>query len=261
MKIWSKTSDWDLVLPPSRPNDFQLGLIRNMLLRYDLSTIRVGILGSTPEFRDLLCELNIKTIVVFDKSIDFYKKMSDYRIYDNQEIFVNGNWLDTLSQYSGYFDVLLSDLTAGNIPYDERKKFHTLIANSLKNSGVFIDKCLTNENGLLSLEEIERKYNNLSTNLVNVNNFSCEAIFCSELQKENGIIDTTKIYEKLRNKFMNNKRILKFIELAHFITPENCVWYYGKDKIDYVTGLSLVQKNDLPETVYYNRAWLFFWKK
>ena len=261
MKIWSKTSDWDLVLPPSRPNDFQLGLIRDKLSKYDLSTIHVGVLGSTPEFRDLLCELKIKTVVVFDKSIDFYKKMSDYRTYDNQEIFINGNWLDALPQYTAYFDILLSDLTAGNISYVERKKFYTLIANSLKINGMFIDKYLTNENGLLSLDEIEQKYNKLSTNLINVNNFSCEAIFCSELQNESEIIDTTKIYDKLKNRFINNKKILKFVELAHLVTPENCVWYYGKDKIDYVTDLSLVQKIDLPETVYYNRAWLYFWGK
>jgi hypothetical protein len=261
MKIWSKHSTWDFVLPPSRPDDFQLGLIRETVLKYDSSTICVGILGSTPEFRDLLYELNVKNIIVFDKSEDFYKKMSDYRIYTNSEIFVKGNWLNTLPEYNNYFDILLSDLTAGNVPYSERKKFYSLIAQSLKSNGRFIDKYLTNENGLLSLNEIDRKYSNLSINFININNFSCEAIFCSELQKEKAIIDTTCIYKKLKNRFQDNKRILKFIELAHFITPENCVWYYGKDSTDYI-DLSLEKKCDLVKnSAYYDRAWLFFWKK
>jgi len=260
MKIWSHDSTWNLVLPPSRPNDFQLSIIKNKIksLPYDAN---VAVLGSTPEFRDLLFETNISNIYVFDKSIEFYKKMSSQRIYDNAEIFVSGNWLETLNGFNSYFDMVLSDLTAGNIEYEMRREFYRLIIRLLKENGCFIDKHLTNENGLLTLNEIQFKYSNLPVNLATVNDFSCEAIFCSELQAIPEVIDTTRIYRLLNKCFHKNKRLQKFVELAHLITPRDCFWYYGKSNIDYVEDMELEYKSTLSNTVYQNRAYVYIWRK
>jgi hypothetical protein len=260
MKIWSSTSDWELVLPPSRPTDFQLNIIKGKLELLPQDA-KVAILGSTPEFRDLLWEMNIPNIFVFDKSIDFYQKMSQLRVYNNNEIFVTGDWLDTLCGFHKCFDMVLSDLTAGNIEYKKRKQFYSLIVNSIRENGFFIDKYLTNENGLLTLDEIKDKYTNLLVNLATVNDFSCEAIFCSELQTIARIIDTTKIYQLLNEHFKDNKRIQKFIDLSHYVTPEDCFWYYGNSSVDYIEQLTLECRHTLSDTVYQDRAYIYVWKK
>jgi len=172
LKIWSSESDWDLVLPPSRPNEYQLDIIRKIVSERKSDDLKVAILGCTPEFRDLLCELGVEHIYLFDKSVDFYQKMSTYRIFDNAEIFVQGNWLDTLPNFFRFFDFVLSDLTAGNVDYSNRKKFHELIENVLSPRGVFIDKNLTNEKGLITIADIAHKYEQLPVNLSTVNDFS-----------------------------------------------------------------------------------------
>ena len=261
MIIWSLESTWELVLPPSRPCENQLKIINGYISKLNPKKICVAILGSTPEFRDLIFELGIKNTYVFDKSSDFYEKMSTQRVYNNQEQYINGDWLYTLRNYKNYFDVVLSDLTAGNIDYSNREIFYNLIKDCLKSEGLFIDKYLSNKYGLISLAEIREKYSKKPINLRTVNDFSCEAIFCSELQSQTGIIDTTKIYSQLSSAFHDNKRLLKFIELSHYITPNDCVWYYGDSRIKYINGLELISKTTLYKTAYENRAWIYVWKK
>lgn len=259
MKIWSKDSDWEYVLPPSRPNKFQLDIVEDRIKLLPCDA-KVAILGSTPEFRDLAYQMEISNIYIFDKSVDFYQKSSKMRVYNNSEILIKGDWLETLGNYKGCFDLILSDLTAGNIEYGKRSLFYQLIGLALKKDGIFIDKYLTNEQGVLTLDEIEKKYSTIPINLATVNDFSCEAIFCSELQKAFGIIDTTMIYKQLSQRFCKNERLLKFIELAHYITPEECIWYYGKE-IDYIDDLTLEVRKTLVGTAYENRAWIYIWKK
>lgn len=260
MKIWSSVSDWELVLPPSRPNAFQLDNIKNIIKNLPKKS-NIAILGSTPEFRDLLFECGFYNIYIFDKSIDFFQKMSSQRIYNNSEVLITGDWVETLKKYDGHFDVILSDLTSGNVQYSKRKLFYKLIEKCLKKDGLFIDKYLTNEYGLLSLDEIENKYSHLPINLNTINDFSCEAIFCSELQEELQVVDTTQIYQLLYKRFSKNERIKKFVDLAHYITPDSCCWYYGKKKVYYIENLLLLHKFPLINTAYENRAWLYIWQK
>jgi hypothetical protein len=187
--------------------------------------------------------------------------MSLLKAYDNNENFIMGDWLETLNKFNNSFDMVLSDLTAGNLEYEKRKQFYSLIVNSIKGGGFFIDKYLTNEKGLLTIDEIENKYVNFPINLVTANDFSCEAIFCSELQKKVEIIDTTKVYQFLNEYFSRNKRIQKIIDLAHYVTPEGCCWYYGKSKTDYIENMSLECRYTLSDTVYQDRAYIYIWEK
>src|SRR5947209_2660378 len=119
---WDAMVHWDLVLPPSRPSHPQLECIRATLQNVDRAA-PVAVLGSTPEFRDLLHECHFRQIYVLDKNRTFYGKMSNVRIYRNPEIFLHGEWLELLPQHSGKFSVILSDLTSGNIPYTQRGCF------------------------------------------------------------------------------------------------------------------------------------------
>lgn len=222
------SDNWKYVLPPSRPSETELQRIRSLLFNINRKTA-IAILGSTVEYRDLLKELGFKCIYVFDKNRDFYNLSKTWCAYDTlDEVFIEGDWLTTLGSYSELFGVILSDLTMGNIDYSYRNEFHRKIHNALINNGYFIDKVLINALPYLPLSFIREKYSQLPLNLITANCFSCEALFCSELLKDDNI-DTTKFYNILRTEFSESPKLLKLIEMSLLITPEKCVWHYGRE--------------------------------
>lgn len=219
-------SNWEYVLPPSRPSVSELERIRALLVRED-KDIPVAILGSTIEFRNLLHEMNFRNIYIFEKNPDFYKWTNSWIIdgLENENI-VCGDWLDTIKGYKDAFAIVLSDLTMGNIDYIYRKDFYTAIYNSIHPSGLFVDKVLTHCIPHIPIDFLEKQYQQMPLNLESVNRFSCEVLFCSDLLNNN-IVDTTTFYDILRKRF-KSPLLLKYVEKCHLITPEGCVWYYGK---------------------------------
>jgi len=257
--------NWQYVLPPSRPSIAELQRIRLLLFSIDRK-LPIAILGSTVEYRDLLREMEFEYIFVFDKNRDFYNMSKTWCAYDtSSEIFIEGDWLTTLGNYVNHFGVVLSDLTMGNTNYSSRFDFYRLIYQTIVLGGYFIDKVLTNDMPYIPLSLICEKYSQLPLNLLTANYFSCEALFCSELLND-GCIDTTKFYNILRLEYSGSAKLLKLIDLSHLITPEDCVWYYGKEwytlESDYTSFYTeSPYYMDLPDSPYYGRLKHYFNKK
>lgn len=258
MNTWNEImANWVYVLPPSRPSKIELERIRIVSTRYNHEE-PVAVLGSTIEYRDLLYEIGFKQVYVFEKNLEYHDSVGRWKIYEcKNEFLVEGDWLNTLRNYKGMFNIILSDLTMGNINYDNRNAFYTDISIALKPGGVFIDKVLTHSENLITIDEIENKYNNMPVNILTANMFSCEALFCSELLKS-GVVDTTKFYSVLRDKYKNNNRLLRIVDMSHLISPENCIWYYGKpwqelEKDYHVHFKSHIYFDDEINSPYYGR--------
>jgi hypothetical protein len=176
---WDLMKNWRQLIPPSRPSSEQLAYLVLFASKFDKSR-PVAVLGSTMEFRDLLYELGFQNIFVFDRNEWFYENSSIERIYKNKEVFVHGDWLETLQAHPTKFELIVSDLTSGNIPYEQRKKFYFDIENGLVEGGHFFDKVLTHQS-FLSVKSLIEKYERMPVNNLSVNYFSCEFLFCSEL--------------------------------------------------------------------------------
>lgn len=261
---WNLMTNWNYVLPPSRPSDRQLHDIALHCSKVKKDA-DVAVLGSTMEFRDLLFELGFENIFVFERNNDFYEFTCNNRIFKNKEQLVFGNWLETLPSYSNKFSLILSDLTSGNISYNKRSEFYYLIETALKQDGIFCDKVLTHSNEFPSHKELLKKYETLSLNWININRFNCELIFLSDLLKIKYEVDTTMFYDLLL-KETTSKRVLKFIERAMMITPKDFVWHYGKNwnelKTSYCTGLNLQSQTDEEKgSPYYPNLKHFTFKK
>lgn len=226
MDNWDLMRHWSLVLPPSRPSASQLSKIRTTLQEAP-KTGAVAVLGSTPEFRDLFHELGFPNIFVFDRNQRFYDAMSSYRVYRNAETFVRGDWLDTLPRFANRFDCILSDLTSGNVPYVLREQFYLAIEMALAPSGYFFDKVLTHERPLLLVDDLMKKYALLPMNLLHINYFSSEMLFCSELLGHDAIVDSSRFYATL-DRLVTNERVRAFAQHAKDITPPGCRWWYGR---------------------------------
>lgn len=256
MDTWDQMKTWELVLPPSRPSAEQLAHI--VTLTRDVNRLEpVAVLGSTPEFRDLLYEQGFRNIHIMERNTSFYDAMSQVRVYRNPELLIEGDWRETLADCSGRFALILSDLTMGNIPYEDRVRFFTLISRSLSKSGLFCDKVLTHPGPNLSVERLIEKYAKLPLNLIHINYFSCEMFFCSELVDLGEIVDSSYFYSIL-DKRVQHERVRAFLREAKKITPEGCKWYYGRRwyrlEPEYCPDLRrLAVDEDEPSSPYFGR--------
>jgi hypothetical protein len=265
MDTWDLMQNWHLVLPPSRPSAAQLNRIRSRIHAVP-RTAPVAVLGSTPEFRDLLYECGFQHIFVLDRNLAFYKAMSEIRIYQYPEKLIEGDWMQTLSGFRGEFALILSDLTSGNIPYASRGEFYSLITDALRQGGLFCDKVLTHPGRNLSFHVLVEKYSNLPLNLMYVNYFSCEMLFCSELLDLEQLVDTSLFYSIL-DREVDNKRVRAFAEGAKkMVTPANCIWHYGQKwhalKMEYCPDLEVVsEEEDEVSSPYYGRLRFYVLQK
>ena len=227
MSDWKNMDQWYTVLPPSRPTLEELNRIELYLDNIERNE-PIAILGSTPEFRELIFRLGFEKRFIIDKSKDFYQRMGKLipNSVQSNEFFLNGEWTNILGEYNEYFKVILSDLTMGNIPYNEREAFYSNLSKSLSKGGLFIDKVLAFDFTIPSLYDLFDKYEKMPINLRTINDFSSEVLFCSELVKKKNIVDSTEFYQIIREGNYSEK-IKFFADAAHMITPEGFTWGYG----------------------------------
>jgi hypothetical protein len=257
---WNLMQHWDLVLPPSRPSATQLARIKSQIRDLDRSR-PVAILGSTPEFRDLLFECGFQEIYVLEKHLRFLAAMSALRVYKNTERVIEGDWLTTLPTLKGKFALILSDLTSGNIPYNIRSQFYGLITRALTEGGLFCDKVLTHPGQHIPLSSLVEKYAELPLNLHYVNHFSCEALFCSELLDIERTVNSSLFYSILDER-IQNERVRAFTKHAQKITPLGFVWWYGRKWEEVADSYcreleTIALHEDEPSSPYYGRLKMF----
>ena len=226
---WSTFERWDLVLPPNRPTDRFLKVVRDILERHS-PPLRAAVLGSTPEFRDLLAQCGAMETIVFDRDLPFHRRTTEMTLplTRTTERLVLGDWLETLPDHEAAFDFLLSDLTAGNVPYSSRAQFYASIRRALRPGGIFVDRLLLHDFELLPLDRLDRKYRKRGRNLRSYNDFSSEYLFCSELLKGQESVDSSEFYGHLSQRFHDDEQLNALWHGAHLVTPEGAFWHYGR---------------------------------
>lgn len=221
--VWSNMLAWNLVLPPNRPNHLNLNLLKLTIGNRERKE-RVCILGSTPEYRQIL-RRHFPQITIIDNSQEFFEISSGIvgKHYTEEVIFKD--WLTALVEYEESFDIILSHYTHGNISYNDRAKFFGLISKALKPDGIFFD-CVFQPIDLFSQDDIERKFKNALPNLRAANDLNCIGVFQGQHIEENGLIDTQRAYEWLEQANFSPS-ISNVIKLTKSVTPPDLKWYYS----------------------------------
>lgn len=225
--MWDQYRRWDCVLPPSRPSAAHLDIFRGYVA--DESAERIAILGSTPEFRDLAQDAGKREVTLFDRNASFSNAMTGLMVAKPAgERLIVGDWLETLRKFPSSFDLIVSDLTLGNVRYEDHPAFYELVMSALRPHGRFVDKVLTHPLPHESAALLLNKYQHAPLNLLTVNFFSCELLFCSDLLSQHEIVDSSLFYDQIL-KINPSPRIERFVhESSEKVTPRDCVWYYGR---------------------------------
>lgn len=244
LPIWDDRTNWGLFLPPSRPARCELEIVRERLSACGRDAT-VGILGSTPEFRDCVAAADVGNTFVFEQNEDFHDAINHLCTRNGEEQLVKGDWRETIPEFHNELDILLSHSTIGNIPYTDREAFYQAVSQALRPDGLFIDKVLTNDAPPQTLAELDEVYRNRPFNLATINDFANAYFFTSELTYEAEIVDVNNIESALDKRFEHPllRRLLS--ETVPHLYPNGSVWYYGKPwesvKKPYMKSLQVVE--------------------
>lgn len=140
---WSNklAKTWTNNVAPSRPTVCELALFTKILRSLQSASnmqLSVLILGSTPEFRDWAYEENLQ-ITVVDYSREYHDMISREVRHKNMHYeLVLERWEDM--DFNNRFDLVIGDLTIGNIQPNKLDTFLANVCRSLTVGGYFLGK-------------------------------------------------------------------------------------------------------------------------
>jgi hypothetical protein len=154
---------WTKMVGPSRPTISELSIylkyIRSLQSQRK-SKLKMLVLGSTPEFRDLGFEENLNVSVV-DCNQDYHNTINReirHKCLIGTETLYSCKWQDI--EFENCFDIIIGDLVIGNIPPFDLEGFIQKIQNALTIGGLFLGKSFYNDRNyqVVVPEDMVRNY-------------------------------------------------------------------------------------------------------
>lgn len=143
---WQKWSSyWKLLKDGSRPSEEDVQIISRQIGEHlkQIENPKIVILGSTPEFREMCGVFSAENgaEVVCVELVDYmYKAMTELLFEKNaKESVIFCNWLD-IKLPNEFADIIVGDLTEGNITAELLPKYYSEINRVLKNGGKYIHR-------------------------------------------------------------------------------------------------------------------------
>lgn len=134
---WNKrlAKDWKNYPAPVRPG-LEMAIYEKIIRKVlaGNKNPRILILGSTPEFRDLLLKYKI-TPICCDVNPEVYKALKVLMERSGKELFVESDWLDLDDAHR--FDLIMGHNVINMIPINKQGLFIKNIADNLKPDGIF----------------------------------------------------------------------------------------------------------------------------
>jgi hypothetical protein len=250
-EAWRSHVSWYLVTPPSRPASWQMAAARSWLSSLSRDA-HIGLLGSTPEYQDLVFEFEEMTLTVIDRSETFHRHVACQRrrpaASSPRHNVVIADWTEGLKGHAGQFDAILSDLTSGNVPYESRDSWYRAIHDALKPGGFFIDRVLTLQGELHDRQELYRLFDRAPIGIRTINELNCRLLFSSTLLDGSEIVDIDSMMRQIRLEW-TSPVAAEYLSALPFITPSNGRWWYGRawQELEPGYALGLQPVDDIPE--------------
>lgn len=202
MSGWGKelATIWTNNVAPSRPSCSEMCVYTRYLRELQKRIqrpVKLLVLGSTPEFRDWGYEENL-LINVVDKSGEYYKEVSrEIRHKNLKENVYFSLWEDM--KFREEFDVIIGDLSIGNVEQSKFDKFLKCISMALSDDGIFLGKSFlwTEDEPVKSPKQIIDEY--VNAKYVHPYTFINHQLGLYCLDKAKFSIDFSQMYQELLN--------------------------------------------------------------
>lgn len=230
-------ANWKYYTAPGKPTRDEVKIYKAYLKKAlkGVKKPKALVLGSTPELRDLLYEMKIKTTVI-DISMEMIKGMKKFMKHPNEkETIVRCNWLNSPLK-SGYFDIILGDLILANFKWNKRPKFLREIKRLLKPRGYFLTKTyyVPKDWPHNSTEAILKKFAKLP---LNENRHAELLVYFFYNTHDKHKVNTRGVLKALKKYYKNgrfihpNKKITVILNRMNRLwKPFNKVWSSGTEK-------------------------------
>lgn len=200
MSGWGKdlAHIWTNNVAPSRPSYSEMCVYTKYLRQIQARVnhpIRLLVLGSTPEFRDWGYEENLQISVV-DRSREYYEEVTrEIRHKNLKETLYISSWEEM--KFDKDFDIIIGDLSIGNVEPSKFEQFLINISNALDDNGMFLGKSFIWPEDLLckSPKEIIDAYK--SSIHIHPYTFINHQLGFYCLDRSNYLIDFGKMFEEL----------------------------------------------------------------
>lgn len=200
MSGWNRelATIWTNNVAPSRPSHSEMCVYTRYLrqLQKELNRqIKLLVLGSTPEFRDWGYDENLIVHVV-DKSEEYYKTVSrEIRHKNLKETLHISFWEDMA--FDEQFDIIIGDLSVGNVEPDRFDDFLANIEKALSPGGLFMGKSFiwAEDEPVKNPKQIVDEYN--SSIKIHPYTFINHQLGLYCLDKVTFLVDFGKMYKEL----------------------------------------------------------------
>lgn len=277
---------WDDVYAPARPSQSEISFYREIVKK---RTRQIGsrgkmlILGSTKPLIDMALNENV-TITIIDSSKDYSNAILDSNHSPRIKI-INCDWsiMDEIDELKNEkFDIIVGDMSVGNIPYEHFKKTISSISNLLNDGGYWLGKDLFHFSKTTTEDEVKGKIikclnenaieEHIFANTVyHIASLSCDRepkkgfykmsfnamcetteIICKEIKQQNPDLDVTPVinaYQKFS--ILHEKNISYYIyDIKTFVAEIQLnhislrdVWY-GDDPYSQNFPLMILEKDN-----------------
>ncbi|MFC1753955.1 hypothetical protein ACFL96_11295 [Thermoproteota archaeon] len=192
---------WGNFKPPVRPSRYDLAVLREYLdkkIKKKGKKVRVLILGSTPEFRDVVLRRKLVPYVV-DYHKDNYIAMGTLRKYKGKEIHIHQDWRKL--KLKEKFDLVFAEASLNMLKKKEVPVVLKRVNSLLEEDGLFLSKTWLKTEKKLTMDYIiklyRKKYRHMKFKFAmsNLNySFSCGKGTSVNTKKE--FFRMKKLYEK-----------------------------------------------------------------
>lgn len=154
VKSWNKQAkSWLHGTPPARPNIQDIAYLKEQVKNKlkKVKKVKILVLGSTPEIRDMLSGFGAKvSVVCVDMSFDMIMSMTQVmKNTSKNEIWMRSNWIDSPLKEK-YFDLIFGDAVLHNIHKKEQSVFLQHLVDLLKKDGQLVSRIVVHNNNVTS---------------------------------------------------------------------------------------------------------------
>ncbi len=229
---------WSVYKPPITPSKSECQIIKRYILKSKKKNLKILILGSTPEFRDLAHQLRAE---VFCIDVSFRMLQGLVPLMKNKsealrETWIISDWLKAPLK-ENYFDFILGDFVIGNLPIKLWSDFFVKMKSLLNLGGFFITRHYWVDKNLDSGKIVEKvlRYGDFKGKPINV--FSLD-ILMSVWRKRGkeyslNIAEVNKFLERMMTKEKDKKkqkRMRELINLYKIYYPSSGKTWWALDK-------------------------------